>query len=201
MKSTPPSQYVLPEVPEAWKMHSDFTKPLNLLNPLDYIKLLYWTFFKPQFIRDYVKWVLPESNKIDGIGHVWKFLIDDFRSLINGQARQETHQYRMLLLQTLILVIGIVLFLPVAWLLQKFLPISFFFIPDTNLLIPIVICTLFSAAFLSIILESSFGGMSTFIGLYVSFSLDAYFLWLFPGIKMILQESHLPQLIFCIMEV
>ena len=56
----------LPEVPPEWRLRPEFTRQLSLLNLFDYLKLLYWVFFKPQFIREYVKWVAPEAAEATG---------------------------------------------------------------------------------------------------------------------------------------
>jgi hypothetical protein len=46
-----------------YTLRPTFTHTLSLLNPLDYIRLLYWVFFHPQWVREYVKWLAPDYPK------------------------------------------------------------------------------------------------------------------------------------------
>jgi len=43
-----------------YRLGPTFTRPLSMLNPLDYLRILYWEFFHSQWIRDYVKWLSPD---------------------------------------------------------------------------------------------------------------------------------------------
>jgi hypothetical protein len=72
--ANPPLPKPLPEVPPEWRLRPDFTRPLSSINPLDYLKLLYWVFFKPQFIREYVKWIDPKAAPARGGRDVWNAL-------------------------------------------------------------------------------------------------------------------------------
>ncbi len=70
----PPEVPPLPDPPPEWRLEPTFTRPLSLRNPLDYLRLLYWVFYRPQVLRDYVAWVAPEAAKARGQDEVWDAL-------------------------------------------------------------------------------------------------------------------------------
>jgi len=87
---TPPHIPPLPSPP--YTLRPTFTRALSLLNPLDYLRLLYWVFFHPQWLRDYVKWCEPKEFEATGL--------KIFRIV------SQNNRLRALLAQTIILTIA-----------------------------------------------------------------------------------------------
>jgi len=57
-----------------YKLGPEFKRALSLWNPLDYLRLLYWVFFHPQWIREYVKWRAPEYPQNPLPSETWALL-------------------------------------------------------------------------------------------------------------------------------
>ncbi|MCU0288368.1 MAG: ATP-binding protein, partial [Acidobacteria bacterium] len=57
-----------------YRLGPTFTRALSLWNPLDYLRILYWVFFHPQWIRDYVKWLAPDYPRKPQPSDTWALI-------------------------------------------------------------------------------------------------------------------------------
>ena len=69
----PPRPQPLPDLPPHLQLRPHFTRTLQGWNPLDALRLLYWVFFKPQFLRDYVEYLAPGAGEARG-REAWNLL-------------------------------------------------------------------------------------------------------------------------------
>jgi hypothetical protein len=104
--SAPPRPQPLPDLPPHLQLRPHFTRPLQWWNPLDSLRLLYWVFFKPQFIRDYVEYLAPGAAEAQG-KEAW--------NLLRQQPALRNFALHALLLEILV-PLGLV---GLAWLLQQ----------------------------------------------------------------------------------
>lgn len=74
MTSSAADQKTSPSGQPPYTLGPTFTRPLSMLNPLDYMRLLYWVFFHPQWVRKYVEWIAPNYPDKPRPVETWEFL-------------------------------------------------------------------------------------------------------------------------------
>jgi len=86
MSSPAASPHIPPLPPPPYTLRPTFTRPLSLLNPLDYLWLPYWVFFNSAQIYEYTRWCASDKADVTG----WDALVRRDMIEVDGESRRVT---------------------------------------------------------------------------------------------------------------